>query len=175
MLLLVVADRDDVGLIEQDVGGHQNGVGEQADVRRIGPVARRLVLELRHPARLAEAGDRREDPGELRVRAHVRLDVQGRLRRLDAGGDVLRGRPASLLAELRGVVRLSERVQVDDGEERLVGILQIPPLQERTDVVADLEGVGGRLHSGVEAGLGHPFSLLSGCRGPVTAGRGQNA
>jgi hypothetical protein len=30
-------------------------------------------------------------------------------------------------------------VQVDDGEERLVGILQVPPLQERTDVVADLE------------------------------------
>jgi hypothetical protein len=73
------------------------------------------------------------------VRAHVRLHVQRRLRRLDAGGDVLRRRAAGLLAQLRRIVRLGESVQVDDGEERLVGILQVPPLQERTDVVADLE------------------------------------
>ena len=30
VLALVVADRDEVGLVEQDVAGHQHGVGEEA-------------------------------------------------------------------------------------------------------------------------------------------------
>ncbi|MBG9885107.1 hypothetical protein ABE10_00605, partial [Bacillus toyonensis] len=90
VLLLVVADRNDLRLVQQDVGGHQHGVGEQAHRGRVGAVALRLVLELGHASGLAEAGDRAEDPGELRVGAHVGLHVQRRLRRLDAGGDVLR-------------------------------------------------------------------------------------
>jgi hypothetical protein len=48
-----------------------------------------------------------------------------------------------VFSQLRRIVRLGERVQVDDGEERLVGLLQVTPLQQGPDVVADLEGVGG--------------------------------
>ena len=48
VLALVVADRDDVGLVQQDVAGHQHRIGEERggdELVRVG-----LVLELRHPA-----------------------------------------------------------------------------------------------------------------------------
>ena len=162
MLLLIVADRHDVGLVEQDVGRHEDGVGEQPDAGVVGTLLLRLVLELRHAAGLAEAGDRGEDPRQLGVRAHVRLHVERRLRRLDAGGDVLGGGAAGLLAQLGRILRRRERVQVDDGEERVVLALHVAPLHERPDVVAGLERVGRWLHSGVEALLSHPSILVAG-------------
>jgi hypothetical protein len=45
MLFLIVTDRHLIGLVEQDVGGHQHRIVEQADVDVI-LVALRLVLEL---------------------------------------------------------------------------------------------------------------------------------
>ena len=71
MLALVVADRDDVGLVEQDVAGHQDRVGEEAGGDELLPLA--LLLELRHPAELAVARDRAEQPGRLGVRRDVAL------------------------------------------------------------------------------------------------------
>ena len=58
------------------------------------------------------------------------------------------------------VVRLGERVQVDHREESVVGLLQVAPLHERPDVVADLKRVGGGLHAGVQARFAHPTSLV---------------
>ena len=71
VLALVVADRDDVGLVQQDVARHQHRVGEQAGADELLLVA--LVLELGHPAELAVARDGREQPGRLGVRRHVAL------------------------------------------------------------------------------------------------------
>src|SRR5215217_2393610 len=58
VLALVVADRDLVRLVEQDVAGHQDGVGEQRGADEVLLVD--LVLELRHPTQLAVARDRAE-------------------------------------------------------------------------------------------------------------------
>ena len=54
MLFLILADRDEVGLIKQNVRGHQHRIGEQADAGTFG-VALALVLELRHSLELAHA------------------------------------------------------------------------------------------------------------------------
>ena len=56
VLPLVVADRDDVGLVEQDVAGHQHGVVEEPGGDEL--LLLGLLLELRHSAQLAEARDR---------------------------------------------------------------------------------------------------------------------
>ena len=78
-----------------------------------------LVLELGHPAQLAEARHRRQQPIRLRVRGHVALartrsSGRGRARSRRASP---RGR-ASTRAQLVGVVGDGDRVQVDDAEER---------------------------------------------------------
>ena len=49
VLALVVADRDDVGLVEEDVARHQHRVREEAGGDELALL--RLLLELRHPAR----------------------------------------------------------------------------------------------------------------------------
>ena len=54
VLALVVADGHLVGVVEEDVGGHQHRVVEQPDAHRL--LALGLLLELRHAPQLAERG-----------------------------------------------------------------------------------------------------------------------
>ena len=65
MLLLVVADRDVSGTIDENVGRHQVGVGVQPD-RSVLAVLAGLFLELRHAVEPAEPGDAVEHPGQVR-------------------------------------------------------------------------------------------------------------
>ena len=89
MLLLVAADGDKVGLVEQDIRGHERGIGEQAGVDII-RIFGRLILELRHAGKLAEHGVAVEHPAELRVRGDVALDEKSVLFRVKTAGNVLR-------------------------------------------------------------------------------------
>ena len=98
MLALVVADRDDVGLVEQDVAGHQDGVGEEAGGDDLLPLA--LLLELRHPAELAVARDRGEQPGRLGMRLHVALAEHRRALRVEPGREEHRGEIERPLVEV---------------------------------------------------------------------------
>src|SRR6185312_4116137 len=56
VLALVLADRYLVGLVEQNVGRLQHRVAEQPEARLLRTAPGRLVLELGHPAELAEPG-----------------------------------------------------------------------------------------------------------------------
>ena len=89
VLALVVADRDEVGLVEQDVARHQHRVGEER--RRDELVALRLVLELRHAAQLAVARHGRQQPRRLGVRRHVALAEDRRALGVEARGEEHRG------------------------------------------------------------------------------------
>ena len=77
VLALVLTDRHLVGLVDEDVGGLQHRVGEQARPTPRGALALALVLELGHPAGLAEAGQALQHPRELQVLGHVALHEQG--------------------------------------------------------------------------------------------------
>ena len=100
VLPLVLPDRDPVGLVEQDVGGHQHRVGEQPDGRALRAHLGGLVLELGHPLGLAEPGQAAEDPGELGVLGDLRLQedrgpLAGRCRRRSSAPRcAATGRPA---------------------------------------------------------------------------------
>ena len=63
VLALILAHRNQIGVVEQYVGGLQHRIGEQTDRRGFGPLLEGLVLELRHPRRLSETGETAEDPG----------------------------------------------------------------------------------------------------------------
>ena len=76
VLDLVLADRHQVGAVEQDVGGHQDRVVEQPGRNAFEPL--RLIFELRHPLQLAERRHRGQQPLQLGVLRHVRLHEQDR-------------------------------------------------------------------------------------------------
>lgn len=162
VLALVLADGDLVGLVQQDVGDHQHRVGEQADGGAVVALLGGLVLELRHPGGLAEAGDAVHQPAELGVLGDVALHEQGAAVRVEAGREELGGGDAGVLAQLLRVLRDRDRVQVDDHVERVVGVLHVDPLADGAEVVAEVERAGGRLDTGEHTGtfVGHAHYSL---------------
>ena len=145
VLALVLADRDPVGLVQQDVGGHQHRVGEQPDGRALRAHLGGLVLELGHPLGLPEARQAPQDPAELSVLGDLRLQEDRGLLGVDSGGDHLR-RAAERPVGQRGRVGLDGQcMQVSDPVERLVVVLQRHPLPQRPEIVAQVQRVGGGL------------------------------
>ena len=142
VLALVLADRDGIGLVEQDVRRLEDGVAEEA--RRDEVLAVALVLELGHAAQLAVARDRAEQPRGLGVRGHVALDEDGRAIRVEAGREEHRREVERRVAQLRRVVLDGDRVQVDDAEERVALLLRLRVLAEAARVVPEML-VAGRL------------------------------
>ena len=172
MLPLVLADRHLLGLVEQDVGGLQDRVAEQPEARLAGAALGGLVLELRHPAQLAEPGQAAERPGQFGVLGHVALHEHRAPVGVQARGEQLgRGDPGPL-PQPRRVLRHGDGVQVHHAVERVVGLLQGHPLAHRTQVVAEMEGVGGRLDAGERSWGWHaPQSRRRRVRARAAAGR----
>ena len=86
VLALVFTHGYKLGAVQQDVCGHQHGVGEQACPGAVGSALGGLVLKLGHAGRFAEAGHACQDPSKLRVLRHVALDEQCGLGRVDTKG-----------------------------------------------------------------------------------------
>ena len=148
VLALVLPHRHPVRLVEQDVRGHQHRIGEQADGGALGAQLGRLVLELGHPLRLPEAGQAAEDPRQLGVFGYVRLQEHHRALGVHASGDHLRGAAQRAVRQGPRVGLDGQRMQVRDPVERLVVVLQRHPLPQRTQEVAEVQGVGGGLGEG---------------------------
>jgi len=151
VLPLVLAHRYLVGLVQENVGGLQDRVGEQADRGLLLALPGRLVLELGHPARLAEAGHAGQDPGQFGVLGHVALHEQRAPVRVEPGPEQLGGGHPGPAGQQGGVLRHGDRVQVDHAVEGVVAVLQGHPLAQRAEVVAEVEGVGGGLDAGQDA------------------------
>ena len=135
MLTLVVSDRDDVGLVEQDVAGHEDGVCEEPRGDEL--LVRGLVLELRHPPELAEARCGAEQPRGLGVRCDVALAEDDRTLRVDAGGEEHRRAGQRRLVQAVRLVRGRDRVQVDDAEHGVALFLRGRVLAVAAAVVAE--------------------------------------
>ena len=116
-----------------------------------------LVLELRHPARLAEPRDAAQHPLQLGVLGHVRLDEHRAPRRIQPQREELGDAVAGARGERLRVVLDGERVQVGDEVERVVVVLHGHPLPHRTEVVAEMERVRGGLDAGE-----HPRAAIGG-------------
>jgi hypothetical protein len=143
VLPLVLADGDELRVVEQDVRGHERRIGEQAQGHVL--LLRRLVLELGHPARLPHRGRALEDPRQLRMGRHLRLDEDRRLLRIDAGRDELGGRAQRPLPQIGRILFGGDRVHVRDEVEGVVRLLVCHELLQGSDVVSEVKRIGGGL------------------------------
>ncbi len=111
MLFLVFADRHHSGGIEQDVRGHEHGVGEKAYVHVLF-LSSGFVLELGHALHIAHGRDGLQKPGELGVGGDLRLLEDNRTFRIEAEGDIVRENVQQLLRLALGVVILGQGMKV---------------------------------------------------------------
>jgi hypothetical protein len=87
----------------------------------------------------ADRSDAGEHPGQLGVPVHVRLHDNGRDAGIDSGGQKKRGDLGDLMAELTGILKGRDGVEVDDAEDALVVVLDADPAFQSAQVVADVE------------------------------------
>ena len=104
MLTLIVADRHLVGVVEQDVGGHESRIGEQPAGDEASLALGGLVLELRHPRQLSIGDGTLHHPCQLWMLGNVALDEDRRHLRVDAGSEERGGQGDSALADDAGLL-----------------------------------------------------------------------
>ena len=145
MLLLVLAHGHPRRLVEEDVRGHEIGIGVKADSGVVAPLAR-LLLELRHAVEPAEPGDAVEYPGQFGVTGDPALVEDDTVLRVDPRRKQPGARLASVRRELRRVLRHGDRVQIDDAIDAVVTALQPRPIADRAEIVSEMQ-IARRLHA----------------------------
>ena len=159
VLSLVLTDRHLVGLVDQDVCGHQDRVGEQPDARRSAPSL--AALSLNWVIRLAWPKPVRQP----RIQASwVCSGTWDWTKTVDFDGSTPAASSCAaptqrLPFQLLGILLDGQRVQVRDPVEGLVIILQRHPLPQRPEEVAEMErvcaGLGEREHPGLRGHSRH--------------------
>ncbi len=150
VLALIVADGDLIGVVEEDVRRLQRRVGEQSGGDEVATPFGRLVLELRHPAQLAEADVALHQPRQLGVFGDVALHEHRGHVGIEADGEEDRGELDRALADDARLLGHGEGVEVDDAVEDLLLVLSRHPVAKRSEVGAEV-GVAGRLHAGQDS------------------------
>jgi hypothetical protein len=146
VLLLVLADGNQVGVVNHDVGRLEHWVAEQAGVGR--KALRDLVLVGVAALEQAHRRERREDPGQLGHLGQVALAVEDRPLRVQAEGQVVEHqRPHHVAAQL-GVADGGHGVVVGDEDGGRVVLLERDVLARGPEVVADVQPArAGGLHA----------------------------
>ena len=149
VLLLVDAHGDYIGLVEQDVGGHQHGISEESGINVVG-VLLGLILELGHAGELTEAGEAVEQPCQLGMLLDVGLDVEGVLLGVKTAGHVEGEGLVGAAAKVGGHLTDGDGMLVHHAVEALILLGVGREILDGTKVVAD-----GQVSAGLDAGEGN--------------------
>jgi hypothetical protein len=166
MLLLILTHRHMRGLVQQDVGGHQDRVGIEAQDGIVLLLAR-LFLELGHAVQPAERRVAGQDPVQFGMAGHRRLVEQDVLVRIDPRRDIGGRHLADIVPQGFGVMINGHGVQIDDAENRVHIVLQLHPVLQCAEIIAEVE-LAGRLHAGKDKA--HRLRSLSVACGRRNAG-----
>ena len=160
MLFLVLADRHDVAVVQEDVRRHEHGVAEEC--MRGGDAVGDFVFVGVAPLEESHGGDRAEDPGEERDLRDVGLAEEEGFGRVEATGEKVEGHVAGVAAEGVGIMQRGERVEVGDEVKGFALVLQFDRGLHHAEVIPEVQGAGG-LDAGKDAfharrGLNHKQS-----------------
>src|SRR5690606_37889028 len=86
MLPLVRADGNEMGIVQDDIGGLEDWIGEQGGADTFF-FATRFVLELGHATEFTKTGDGLEDPAEFRVLVYIGLHKENAMFGINTGGE----------------------------------------------------------------------------------------
>ena len=137
MLLLILADRNQIRLIKQNIGGHQNRIIKITDADTLFLFAG-LILELRHPLEFRHARDAVEEPGQLSMCRHVGLYEDGRDLRVNANREIDVGQFPGFCRQHLWILRHRDRVKIDDTKKAFILALQCDPIPQRAEIVSQM-------------------------------------
>lgn len=141
VLHLIEPDRHHIAVVDQDVGGHQDGIGEQAGIG--GESLGDLVLVGVTLLQQAHLRDRHQQPRQLGDFGHVRLAEQRRPLRIESQSQQVNRRILRKPAQRLRIANGRQGVQIGDEVERLIVVLQVDVLLDRTEVIAPVESTCG--------------------------------
>ena len=134
MLLLVIADRNDVRIVQENIRRHQNRISQKSRADRF--LALTLCLELRHAEQLACVRAAVQNPAKLRVSRHLRLHEDDGFFRIDADSQIECRDVQNVLLEHLRLLRYGDRVFIYDAVDAFVILLQLHELLERPKIVS---------------------------------------
>ena len=153
VLFLIFADRHEVAVIDQNVGRHQDGIGEES--RGSAHAARDLVFVGMRALEQSHRRDGGQNPGELGDLRHIGLaEERGPFRIEPAGEKIERHAPAVFPQRLR-ILQAGERVIIGDEIKRLALGLERDRRPHHAEIIPDVENAAG-LNAGKNA---HEISL----------------
>ena len=160
MLLLILAHRDVVRLIEQNICRHQSGISEETGVDIVG-VLGGFVLELGHTAELTEHGVAVQHPAQLSVGRHMALHEQGVLFGIQTAGNVDGQLFQRATTQIGGSLADSDGVHISHKVVAVVLLGPGGPGLDRTQIVAQVQIAAG-LDAGQHYFLGSSFFFHDG-------------
>ena len=137
MLHLVLADRHQVRLIQQDVGRLKHRIVEQAGDDALLPRALSLncVCRSSSPSGVTVLNIQASSVCSGTIDCTNSVHVAGSSPAASSDNAISRVR----CAQVGRLVRHGDRVVVDDAEERLVLVLQLDPVLHRSEIVSDVQ------------------------------------
>ena len=154
MLLLILAYRHQIRLIQQDIRRHKRRIGKQSAVDIVG-IFRAFILELRHAAQLAEHGVAVENPAQLRVLVHMALEKQHIFLRIKTAGDILGKLLQGAAAQVGRILADGDRVQIRHKVKAVKFVRSVLPVADRAQIGTERQVAGG-----LNAGEHSLFGLL---------------
>ena len=141
---LVLADRDKVGAAEGDVRGLADRVAQESVGHRLAEVVLgSLGLDGRVVRELLNRNEVRVDDRKFGDLRDHRLDKQRGLGRVHAAGEVVHRHIQHVLVQPLRVVEVGrQHLDVGEDDERVVLVLQLHPVGNRADIVAQMQRPG---------------------------------
>ena len=151
VLLLILADGHLDGAVDEDVGGHEGGIGQETGVDVVGLLAD-FLLEGGDTLELAEVGVHVEVEVKLKHLVNVALDIDGGFVGVEAAGEVFGEDGADAAPDVDGARVGGQGVPVGNKEEAAILVLHAQEALDGSEIVAQLQIARGAdtAHDGLQ-------------------------
>ena len=145
VLLLVAADGDEVGIVDENIGGHEDGISEEAVIG--GDAVGQFVLVTGATLQQAHGGDGGEQPGQFGDGGDVGLAEEDGLGGVQTAGEEVQDGVEGVLTALGGVKERGHGMVVGDEVEGPAFFLKFHGGLHHPEIIAEMERAG-RLNAG---------------------------
>ena len=141
MLLLILADGHDVAVVDEDVGGHEHWVGEEAGAGD--EAAGGFVFEGMSIFQHRDGGDAAEQPRQFSDFGDVALAKEGRSSWVEAAGEEIESELAAMVAEDDRIVDSGQGVIVSNEIQGFAFMLQANGGLHHAEIISEVGAACG--------------------------------